>query len=98
MQSLQPPPIKASSPQTSNRPGASENANNRPLNKWRERRADKILVGLFCGLLVALGLATCLAPPEQISEDENRTLAPAPKLSKLRWRSLIPVPQQFEAY
>jgi len=45
---------------------------------------------------VAFGAGTFLLPCDQVSEDENRTLAPVPGPGgKPRWRNIAPLPLQF---
>lgn len=93
MQSLQTPP---SSKQLAERTPAQAPAKTDRGGRW----ADMLLITFFWGVLLAFGAGTWLLPQEQVSESENREFASAPKLpaGKLRWKNLITLPPQFEAF
>src|SRR6476620_4513472 len=94
MQSLQTPQVKTPAASKPAPPPASAQPSK------GGRLADKIQIALFALVVFAFGIGTWQTPADTVSEDENRTLAPAPKWppGKPRWRNIVPLPLQFDAF
>ncbi|GEM_PF-1338191 len=58
-------------------------------------KSDLLLIILFCGAISVFAVGFWLAPQQQISTAENRTLA---RLPKLRWKTIAEYPHEFEAF